>query len=56
MEQTNGSNTHFGVGSITVPIGFTCPSCGYCPHCGRSNGYPSWSYPTYPIYAHNDSG
>jgi hypothetical protein len=27
----------------------TCPCCGYCSHCGRSNGYysrpPYWSTP-----------
>jgi hypothetical protein len=43
-----------------------CPSCGYCPHCGRSNAAPSipftttpcvpytpiWVYPSYfPQYA-----
>ena len=29
-----------------------CPNCGYCPHCGRSNGYylPYPSYPTWPVY------
>ncbi len=32
----------------------SCPNCGYCPHCGRSNGYwtvPSVPYiPWYPTY------
>ena len=23
----------------------TCPSCGYCPHCGRSNMAPYRAYP-----------
>lgn len=26
----------------------SCPHCGYCPTCGRGNGYPY--YPSYPIY------
>jgi hypothetical protein len=28
-----------------------CPSCGYCPHCGRQNLSP-WVYP-YPYYIPN---
>lgn len=31
----------------------TCPACGYCPHCGRSNGYqqfPLYPSPYYPPY------
>lgn len=26
----------------------TCPNCGYCPHCGRSNAQPAFqpSFPT----------
>lgn len=29
-----------------------CPACGYCPHCGRSNGYQQfpYQYPYYPPY------
>jgi hypothetical protein len=26
------------------PWGTPCPSCGYCPHCGRGK----WSYPYQP--------
>lgn len=36
----------------------TCPSCGYCPHCGRRDAAPMrpypfpyvapWVYPRYP--------
>jgi hypothetical protein len=33
----------------------SCPNCGYCPHCGRSDQpwypnpyYPGPSYPSYP--------
>ena len=36
----------------------SCPNCGYCPHCGRANVYPSFQpywgpntapwYPSYP--------
>jgi len=30
--------------------GSHCPNCGYCPHCGRSNGwYPSFP-PNWPPY------
>jgi hypothetical protein len=25
-----------------------CPSCGYCPHCGRGNSWPSPQWPTRP--------
>lgn len=25
-----------------------CPSCGYCPHCGRSNPHPSPYVPFSP--------
>ena len=32
----------------------SCPNCGFCPHCGRSNGYWTMPYvpyvPYYPIY------
>ena len=32
-----------------------CPSCGYCPHCGRGGYwtmpyYPGPFYPQYPLY------
>lgn len=36
-----------------VPNGVhPCPSCGYCPTCGRRNGYygyvyPYWQYPSW---------
>lgn len=32
-----------------------CPNCGYCPHCGRSNGYYYQPYPYY-WYGKLDSG
>lgn len=27
-----------------------CPSCGYCPCCGRTRN--NWNYPMYPYYPH----
>ena len=27
----------------------TCPHCGYCSHCGRSNSYP-WYQRPWPYY------
>lgn len=27
-----------------------CPNCGYCPHCGRSNGYRTYPWYPYPWY------
>lgn len=26
----------------------TCPKCGHCPHCGRSDAPPLRPAPTYP--------
>lgn len=38
----------------------TCPNCGYCPHCGRSDSRPlpmrpapgRWPYPEFPRPIH----
>jgi hypothetical protein len=38
VPQTSGYIQH------QIPYG-GCPSCGYCPHCGRGNGHiPHWPY------------
>jgi len=29
-----------GCGLNGLTRGTSCPNCGYCPSCGRSNGYP----------------
>ena len=34
------------------PVQHSCPNCGYCPHCGRSNvqPWPMTPWPSYPSY------
>lgn len=32
---------------LPQPTTKSCPCCGYCPHCGRSNQTPTY-YPVYP--------
>ena len=29
-----------------------CPSCGYCPTCGRKNAAPVYPYPYYPYWSY----
>jgi hypothetical protein len=48
-------NEQQGPNSISAAPQQDCPSCGYCPHCGRSNvspwapaPYPYWVWPQQP--------
>ena len=43
LPQNVGINPLYG----RTPYG-TCPSCGYCPHCGRGGQqfYPTWPGPS----------
>lgn len=50
FQDQNLTSTHApvnGWGGGYYPNG--CPHCGYCPTCGRSNGYPRpfWEYRPY---------
>jgi len=54
--QDQDTNTQSVAESLNLDSAFekthnkSCPNCGYCPHCGRSNNPYPYTYPYYPSY------